>query len=288
MHAIKTVSLTKYYGKHRGISDVSLTVDEGEFFGFIGPNGAGKSTSIRALLGLIRPSSGSAEIFGKSIPSCKAAILSEIGYLPSEAVFYAGMRVWDVIQLSAKLRKADCLAHAQKLCERLCLDTSKKIRELSFGNRKKVGIVCALQASPRLCILDEPTSGLDPFMQQEFFTILKEMHAQGMTIFLSSHILPEIQKNCTQAAIIREGRIIACGSIESLSQASAKRIHVQGNINLGMLTGCQDIHQDGSGVSFLYSGDMDHLIQALSRQHITDLSICEPDLEEIFLHYYES
>ena len=169
MYAIETTDLTKYYGKSRGIIRVNLAVEEGDFFGFIGPNGAGKSTAVRALLGLIRPSSGSAKIFNMDCIREKNQILSEIGYLPSETVFYSGMRVKDVIRLSCDLRKKDCRKAAEELCERLQLDLMKKIDELSFGNRKKVGIVCALSHSPRLCILDEPTSGLDPLMQREFF-----------------------------------------------------------------------------------------------------------------------
>lgn len=168
MEAIKTVSLTKYYGKARGIIDMNLTVEEGDFFGFIGPNGAGKSTTIRTLLGLISPTSGSAEILGMDIRR-REDLLSHIGYMPSEASFYPNMRVKDVIRFSADLRHRNCKAEAQKLCERLGLDTQKKIHELSLGNRKKVSIICALQHSPELYILDEPTSGLDPLMQREFY-----------------------------------------------------------------------------------------------------------------------
>ena len=172
MDAIKTVSLKKYYGKSRGIDGIDLTVKEGDFFGFIGPNGAGKSTTVRPLLGLISPTSGKAEIFGKEIKNNKSEILSEVGYMPSEAAFYPDMRVREAIKLSAALRKKDCTKTAKRLCERLLLDTDKNIQELSLGNRKKVSVVCALQHSPRLCILDEPTSGLDPLMQREFYLIL--------------------------------------------------------------------------------------------------------------------
>lgn len=284
--AIETKKLTKSYGKSRGIIGLDLSVAEGDFFGFIGPNGAGKSTTIRTLLGLIKPSSGNATILGKDIITEKNAILSEVGYLPSEAVFYSGMRVKDVIKLSADLRKTDCKNEAQKLCERLDLDTTKKVEELSFGNRKKVAIVCALQSNPRLCILDEPTSGLDPLMQREFFTILKERHADGATIFLSSHILSEIQRNCTRAAIIREGKMIACDTVEALSRTNAKRVHIQGDVNVSSLAGVKDIQQMEGGISFLYGGDVNILLQELSKQHILDLSISEPDLEEIFMHYY--
>lgn len=286
MNAIETNKLTKYYGKSRGIIDLDLAVEQGEFFGFIGPNGAGKSTTIRTLLGLIQPTTGSARILGKDILTEKEALLAQVGYLPSEAMFYSGMRVKDVIKLSADLRKKDCRKEAENLCRRLDLDTSKKVEELSFGNRKKVSIVCALQHKPAVCILDEPTSGLDPLMQREFFSILKERHEQGTTIFLSSHILSEIQRNCTRAAIIREGRIIACDSVEVLGRTNAKRIHIQGDLDLSSLSGIKDLKRSEHGMSFLFGGDINELIRALSGQDIHDLSIAEPDLEEIFMHYY--
>lgn len=202
MNVIETNGLTKFYGKSRGIVDLNLTVEQGEFFGFIGPNGAGKSTSIRILLGLIKSNSGNAKIFGKDITSHKNEILADVGYLPSDTAFYPGMRVKEVIKFSADLRKTDCSEEAKNLCERLELDTSKRMDQLSFGNRKKVAIVCALQHCPQLCILDEPTGGLDPLMQREFFEILKERNSNGATVFLSSHILSEVQRNCTKAAII--------------------------------------------------------------------------------------
>lgn len=286
MNVIEIKELTKYYGKSRGIIDLNLSVAEGEFFGFIGPNGAGKSTTIRTLLGLINKSGGTAEIFGKNVETNKKEILAEVGYLPSEAVFYSGMRVKDVIKLSADLRKKDCKKEAKELCERLELDTEKKVEELSFGNRKKVAIVCALQHKPRLCVLDEPTGGLDPLMQREFFTILKERNAEGATIFLSSHILSEIQRNCTMAAIVREGKLIACDSVESLSKTSAKRIHIDGNADITALKNVRDIQKTDSGTSFLYSGDINEFLQYISKYSIDDLSISEPDLEEIFMHYY--
>lgn len=286
MNTIEINGLTKFYGKSRGILDLNLTVSEGEFFGFIGPNGAGKSTTIRTLLGLIKGSKGSANIFGKDIVREKCAILTQGGYMPSEAVFYPGMRVKEVIKLSAALRKANCEREAEALCQRLDLDVSKKVDELSFGNRKKVSIVCALQHNPRLCILDEPTSGLDPLMQREFFSILKERNEKGVTIFLSSHVLSEIQRNCTRAAIIREGRLIAYDSVEALSRTSAKRVHIQGKVSLSQLNDVRDIQENESGISFLYGGGMNTLLRVLAEQEIADLTISEPDLEEIFLHYY--
>ena len=287
MDVIKTKKLTKYYGNARGIVDLDLTVAEGEFFGFIGPNGAGKSTTIRTLLGLIAPTSGSAMIFGKDVTKEKESILQDIGYLPAEALFYQGMKVKDVLKLSADLRKKDCTAEAKLLCERLQLDTSRKIDELSFGNRKKVAIVCALQHRPNLLVLDEPTGGLDPLMQKEFFDILRERNKEGTTIFLSSHVLSEIQRNCTHAAIIRDGRIIACNSVDVLSKTSAKRITVHGIVNLGHLYGVRDKKDTEGSVSFLYSGDMSSLLRTLSSGQVNDLTVTEPDLEEVFLHYYE-
>lgn len=287
MNAIQTSGLTKYYGKSRGITDLNLTVPQGEFFGFIGPNGAGKSTTIRTLLGLLQPTRGTAEIMGTDICTKKTRLLSQVGYLPSEAIFYPEMKGKELLHLSEKLYKKDCSQNARELCERLQLDISKKVKELSFGNRKKLGIVCALQHNPALCILDEPTSGLDPLMQREFFSILKERHEKGMTIFLSSHILSEIQRNCSRAAIIREGRIIASGSMEELANTSAKRVVIQGSFDSGKLSGIRDLQRTDGCVSFLYSGEIRELLSLLSQQKIQDLSIGEPDLEEIFLHYYE-
>ena len=287
MDIIKTTKLTKNYGKARGIIDLDLTVKQGEFFGFIGPNGAGKSTTIRTLLGLISPTAGSAEIFGKDITKEKEAILQRVGYLPSEAIFYRGMKVKDILKLSADLRKKDCTAEAKSLCDRLQLDTGRKIDELSFGNRKKVGIVCALQHNPELLVLDEPTSGLDPLMQKEFFKILRERNKQGTTIFLSSHILSEIQRNCTRAAIIRSGKIIACDSVEELAKTSTKRVNVHGTVNLDTLGGVRDIERTNDSVSFLYNGDMTALLNTLSAGKVNDLTVSEPDLEEVFMHYYE-
>lgn len=287
MNAIEISNLTKYYGKSRGIIDLSLTVKEGEFFGFIGPNGAGKSTTIRTLLGMISPDTGSAQVLGMDIRSERNAILSRVGYLPSEAVFYAGTRVKDMLKLSADLRRKDCTAEAAVLCDRLQLDPSRKVSELSFGNRKKVAIVCALQHTPDLLILDEPTSGLDPLMQREFFEILKERNRQGAAVFLSSHILTEIQHNCSRAAIIREGRIITCDSVEALSRTSAKRITVHGHMHFEESDAIRSLEQTEDTASFLYGGDMKQLLRILSESDITDLTISEPDLEEIFMHYYE-
>lgn len=288
MNAIQLSNLTKYYGKSRGILNLNLDVKEGEFFGFIGPNGAGKSTTIRTLLGLITPSSGQAKIFDETIRQRNPQIRSHIGYLPSEAVFYRGMKVKDLLKLSADLHHKDCSAEREILCRRLQLDVNRKVDELSFGNRKKVAIVSALQHQPKLLILDEPTSGLDPLMQREFFHIIRERNEQGATVFLSSHVLSEIQRNCTRAAIIREGRIIACDRVEALSKTNAKRISVQGQVSLDSLEEIRDLKENDGIFSFLYGGDIHRLLETLSAGMITDLSISDPDLDEIFLHYYEN
>ena len=287
MNAIQTVNLTKYYGKSRGIINLNLTVEQGECFGFIGPNGAGKSTTIRTLLGLISPSSGSASVLGKDIVKEKEAILRETGYLPSEAVFWPGMRVKDVLKLSADLRKKDCAKEAAALCERLQLDPSRKVDELSFGNRKKVAIICALQSSPRLLILDEPTGGLDPLMQHAFFEIVREKHQAGATVLFSSHILSEVERNCTRAAVIREGSIIACDTVDNLAKTNARRVSFHGAADLEGLPGIRDLQQADDSFSFLYSGSTNLLLRRLADGDVHGLSISEPDLEEVFLHYYD-
>lgn len=303
MDIIKTDHLTKYYGKSRGIIDLSLTVREGEFFGFIGPNGAGKSTTIRILLGLIRSDSGRASVFGTDISDSRK-ILENIGYIPSEAMFYHNTTVAEILRLSARLRRKDCTKQAQTLCERLQLDMRQRTDCLSLGNRKKVSIVCALQHSPELCIFDEPTSGLDPLIQKEFFEILKERNVQGTTIFLSSHILSEVQKYCSRAAVIREGQIAARGDITELSGTNARRVTLTDADPMAvqrLLDGMtepnkildtkhsniRDFHTTDNSVSFLFQGNIKELMDRLTQISYTDISVTEPDLSEIFMHFYE-
>ncbi len=287
MNAIKAEGLTKYYGSVKAISKVDLTVSEGDFFGFIGPNGAGKSTFIRTLLGLISATEGHAEIFGKDIVKNRVENLSVIGYLPSEVSFYRGMKVKDILYLSAKMRNVDCTDEAKILCERLELDMCKKIDELSFGNRKKVGIVCALQHKPRLYVLDEPTSGLDPLMQKEFYTILKERNEEGATIFLSSHVLLEISRYCKNAAVIRQGRILACDSVDKLGQTGVKRVALRGVREIPNIQNAMDMKLENDTVNFLYGGKADQLVRELAAISFEDVNISDPELDEIFMHYYE-
>ena len=286
MDAIKTNSLTKYYGKVRGIEDVDLAVTEGDFFGFIGPNGAGKSTTIRTLLGLISPTSGSAHVLGMDVAKQRTEILSEVGYLPSETNFYHGMRVSEILKLSAKLHRKDCKQEAATLCERLSLDTTRKIEELSFGNRKKVGIVCALQHKPRLYILDEPTSGLDPLMQKEFYTILQERNEAGATVFLSSHVLSEVGRYCKRAAVIREGCLLVTDTVDRLSHTGIKRVTLRGATAMPALENTRDIKIEQDALTFLYGGGTRELLATLSDAAFEDFTVTDPDLEEVFMHYY--
>lgn len=283
---IKVSSLTKYYGKHRGVEDLTLHVNKGEIYGFIGPNGAGKSTTIRAMVGLLKPTRGAVEIFGLSVKEHQTEILKRIGYMPSETTFYSGMKVSEAIRFSAGLYGKDCREEAGRLCERLKLDARKKVEELSLGNRKKVGIVCAFQHDADLYILDEPTSGLDPLMQKEFFELVQEKSRSGAAVFLSSHILSEIRRYCHRAAIVKDGRLIVEDDVETICNTSAKRINIQGVESVPGIE-MKDVVRGEGSVSFLYNGRMLELIRALNGLPIEDLTITEPDLEEAFLHFYE-
>ena len=199
-------------------------------------------------------------------------ILSKIGYMPSEAMFYPSMKVKEVIRFAADMRKLDCTAEAQMLCERLQVDQNKRIEELSLGNRKKVSIVCAMQHKPELFIFDEPTSGLDPLMQAEFFKLIMEYNKQGTTCFLSSHVLSEIKKYCKHAAIIREGKLICTDTVENLTRTNTKRIRMI---------------RDGKEEDFVFKGDLNQLFAGFAGHNIEDIVIEEPELDEIFMHYYE-
>ena len=286
MNVIEANSLTKYYGKTRGIENLTLSVGQGEFFGFIGPNGAGKSTFIRTILGLINATSGEATVLGEPIGRGSTEILRRVGYLPSEVSYYNGMKVKDVISLSASLRSSSCDEEAKRLCERLDLDVSKRVSELSLGNRKKVGIVCALQHCPDLYILDEPTSGLDPLMQRELYAILSERRKAGATVFLSSHVLSEVGRYCDRAAVIRNGSIIACDTVEALTSKEAKRVTLRGASLPDGAEGVEALSTDGDAVSFLYRGSTEALLRIISEARPTDFTVTDPDMDEIFMHYY--
>ncbi|WP_330410431.1 ABC transporter ATP-binding protein [Butyrivibrio fibrisolvens] len=223
--AIVLNQLTKHYGTHRGINDLSFSVNEGEFFGFIGPNGAGKSTTIRTLMGLIHPSGGNASIFGLDCQTKASVIARDVGYLPSENSYYENMKVRELLQYTADLYGMDCETKMYELSERLNLDLTRKIEDLSLGNKKKVGIVSAIMTSPKLIIMDEPTSGLDPLIQQAFYDILKEENSRGATVFFSSHVLSEVQKLCDRVAILKEGHLIGIQPIKELRESGYKKSH---------------------------------------------------------------
>lgn len=291
MNVIEIKNLTKNYGKSRGITDVSFNVEEGEIFGFIGPNGAGKSTTIRTLLSLIYPTSGSATIFGKDCIKYAPEIAKEIGYLPSEVFYYDNMKVIDLLKYSASFYKKDCTKRIKELAELMDLDLNKRIDDLSFGNKKKVGIVQGLLHEPKLIILDEPTSGLDPLMQQKFFDLLKAENEKGATILFSSHILSEVQKLCDRVAIIKEGKIIKVDSISALKEDNYKKFKIEVNSDIDKnhfnIKGVNDFVIDGTTVSFLFKGNINSIMKKISEVSISNVWIEEPSLEEIFMHYYE-
>lgn len=291
MGVIETRALTKYYGETKGIADLDLSVDKGEILGFIGPNGAGKSTTIRLLLSLIYPTSGSATIFGKDVIRDGPEIKREIGYLPSEVFYYDYMRVKDLLAYSASFYKKDCSQRIRELSGLLKLDLNKKIDDLSYGNKKKVGIVQGLLHDPELIILDEPTGGLDPLMQKNFFELLKKENEEGKTIFFSSHILSEVQKICHRVAIVKEGELINIESMESLIQNNYKRVMLvtrqKADKGLFDLPGVSNLSVDDGHVSFLYKGDVNTIARKIAQIDLVDYMVDEPDLEEIFLHYYQ-
>ena len=272
-NVIEIQNLTKSYGKHRGVKNLSMTVEEGEIFGFLGPNGAGKSTTIRSMLGLARFQEGAIRLLGMDVREKNVEILRQVGYMPSESYFYPDMRVKDVIRYAARMRKMDCRKESEMLCERLQLDVEKKVEELSLGNRKKVSIVCAMQHKPALFIFDEPTSGLDPLMQAEFFKLILEYNAKGTTCFLSSHVLSEVRKYCGRAAIIREGELVRIDTVENLTKANAKHVRVV---------------RDGAEEDFIYHGDIRELLSDLASRDVTDVVIEEPELEEVFMRFYDT
>ena len=285
-NAVSLEGLVKRYGKHRGIEGLDLKVKEGEWFGYIGPNGAGKSTTIRTMLGLIKATEGKSTVLGMDSWKEREKIMEKVGYLPSEAIFYPEMTVSETLDYALSFHACKDRRRQKELSERLELDTGRKIGELSYGNRKKVGIVCALEHNPSLLILDEPTGGLDPLMQREFFSMLEEEHRKGVTIFMSSHILSEIEHHAETAAAIREGRIIVSGKVEEISRTNARRVSLRGKADISTLTGVKEVVEDKNGMSFLYSGEASALLEALYKGSVKDFTVTEPDLEEVFLHYY--
>ncbi|MTI47521.1 ABC transporter ATP-binding protein [Sporosalibacterium faouarense] len=289
MNILETKSLSKYYGKARGIVDVNLQVKEGEIFGFIGPNGAGKSTTIRTILNFIYPTSGEAKVFGMDCIKDSKEIRKNIGYLPSEVNYYDDMKVKELLDYSASFYKGDYKKRIKDLSGKLELDLNRYIDDLSYGNKKKVSIIQALLHSPKLLILDEPTGGLDPLMQNRFFEILREENEKGATIFFSSHILGEVQKMCDKVAIIKEGKILKVENIEDLRNNRFKNVKIELNGNKDMdfnIKGVINKEISKRNVKFLYNGKTEDLLKSLLENKVHDVTIEEPSLEEIFMHYY--
>src|SRR5512136_2639219 len=290
MSIIEVTKLTKYYGKSRGIIDVSFSEEEGEIFGFIGPNGAGKSTTIRLLLSLIHPTSGSASVFGQDVTTHGPQIRRDIGYLPSEVYYYEGMKVKDLLKYSASFYDCDCTQRIQDLSELMELEMSRRISDLSYGNKKKVGIVQGLLHSPKLLFLDEPTAGLDPLMQRKFFDMIRQENARGVTVFFSSHILGEVQRMCNRVGIIREGKIAEISDIRTLQQNNYKKVHVEAtgiDVSSFNMQGVTNLQAEDNTVNFFFKGDINTVLQKIVPLQVSDVTIEEPTLEEIFMHYYE-
>jgi len=291
MYAIETDELSKYYGKARGVKNLSFKIDKGEIYGFIGPNGAGKSTTIRLLLNLLFPTSGSGKVFGLDIVDNSPEIKKRVGFVPSEVHYYSKMSVKELLEYSAKFYNAELDKHYNQLIEALDLDISRKIDDLSMGNKKKVAVVQSLIHRPELLILDEPTSGLDPLMQSHFFDIIKEANNNGTTIFFSSHILAEVEKFCHRVAIIKEGEIVDEEDILSLKHKLLNRVNISLNKKASGIklktSGILSFEAEKSEMTFLFNGEMNSLLQELSKIDIDKLTISEPDLEEVFMHYYE-
>lgn len=290
MNVVEIKGLTKFYGDVKGCKDVNISIKEGEIFGFIGPNGSGKSTTIRTMLSLIYPTSGSVTIFGKDAIKYGHEVRKSIGYLPSEIFYYDKMKVIDLLMYSASFYDHDCVSKIHELSEIMELDLNRKIQDLSYGNKKKVGIVQGLLHSPKLIILDEPTSGLDPLMQQKFFNLISKENQAGATVFFSSHILSEVQQLCHRVAIIKNGEIVSIEDVKSLKNDNYKKFTIHGSkLNHGIfkIQGVTELKESENKVSFFYKGDVNTMIKLLGSLKLNNVLIEDPTLEEIFMHYYE-
>ncbi len=288
---IETEQLTKHYGSHRGIIDVDLSVEQGEVFGFLGPNGAGKTTTIRILLDLIRPSSGHARVFGIESSADPVAIHRRIGYVPGEFALYDRLTGKQTLEYFANLRGGVDPAYQRSLIERFELDASRRFREYSKGNKQKVGAIVALQHRPELLILDEPTSGLDPLVQQTFFATLREAVHDGSTVFLSSHILSEVEKSADRVAIIRDGRIVKVDTVEGLRDLAHHQVELRfaGPVPASAfanLPGVTDLSAEDHVLRMRVTGAITPVVQAAARFELLDFVSREPSLEETFLAQY--
>lgn len=286
MEILKITHLKKYYHQARGVEDVSFSINEGEILGFIGPNGAGKSTTIRCILNLLKPTSGSIEVFGLDSVKDHVEIAKNVGYLPSEINYYDNMKVIDLLNYSRSFYPGVDETKMLALCKRLQLDVNRKIDDLSLGNKKKVGIVQGLLHSPKLIILDEPTSGLDPLMQQTFFDILEEENKNGATILFSSHILSEVKRLSHRIVLIKEGLI---EDLSHLTQYNYKVVHISAQESvLSELDQVLELKESIKDTrSYYYQGQVNDLIRLLAQYDIENIHIEDPSLDEIFLQYYE-
>jgi ABC-2 type transport system ATP-binding protein len=288
---IQTEKLTKYYGSHRGIIEVDLEIAEGEAFGFLGPNGAGKTTMIRTLLDHIRPTSGRATVFGIETTVDPVAIHRRLGYLPGEFVLYDKLTGGQTIEYFANLRGNVDPRYQADLIARLDIDPSRKFKEYSKGNKQKIGLVIALQHRPDLLMLDEPTSGLDPLVQQEFYAVIREAKADGRTVFLSSHILSEVEKTCDRVAIIRDGRLVRVDRVEALRDMAHHQVELRftgpvPTAEFEGLPGVSDVTAEDHVLRMRVSGGITPVIRAAARYELADFVSREPTLEETFLAEY--
>ena len=288
---IETDELTKRYGRDRGIEDVSLAVEAGEVFGFLGPNGAGKTTTIRTLLDLLRPTSGSARVFGLDSRRDSVAIHARVGNLPGEFAFDPRLSGREIVSFLAEIRGVSGLGRAGLLAERFQADMERPIGELSRGNRQKVGLVQAAFHEPDLLVLDEPTGGLDPLMQEEFLTFIAEERDRGRTVFLSSHELDEVERACDRVGIIRAGRLVAVETVAEITGRSFRHVtidfaHPVDAAEFRRIPGVAALEQDGTRLTFKAHGDLDRVIKAVARHPVVDIELVRPTLEEIFLTYY--
>jgi len=288
---IQIEQLTKSYGSHRGIVDIDLEVQEGEAFGFLGPNGAGKTTTIRTLLDHLRPTSGRARIFGIETTVDPVAIHRRVGYLPGEFALYDKLTGGQTIEYFANLRGGIDAAYQAELVKRLDIDTSRKFREYSKGNKQKIGLIVALQHRPDLLVLDEPTSGLDPLVQQTFYEVIREAKAEGRTIFLSSHILSEVEKTADRVAIIREGRLVKVDRVDALRDLAHHQVELRfaGDVPVGAfaaLDGVSDVSVDDHVLRLRVAGSITPVVREAARYELLDFVSREPSLEETFLAQY--
>ncbi len=290
MKAIEIVNLKKYYGKIKGVENVSFSVNEGEIFGFIGPNGSGKSTTIRSMLSLIFPTSGTIKIFGKDFIKDREEIAKNIGYLPSELSYYENMKVKDLLEYSASFYKVDCEKKRNELVDILNLDINRNIDDLSLGNKKKVGIVIAMQHSPKLIILDEPTSGLDPLIQQKFFEIIESENKKGTTILFSSHILAEVQRLSDRIGIIKNGEMVKIGKLEELKLTNYKNIYISAEKDIldkiSKIKSIEELNRKNFGANYVYTGDINEFINSIASLNINDITISEPSIDDLFMQYF--